>query len=449
MSRKNEYFCNFRQNCTFLLFKSCKFHLFIHYCLNLVQQKEIWECGMNFMEECFRWYGPEDPVSLRDVRHTGANGVVSALHHIYDGSAWPLEEIEKRNAMIQEAGMRWSVVESIPVHNSIKLGTKERSTYIGWYKDTMRNLAACGLDVVCYNFMPVVDWTRTELTHPLENGAFALRFDAVDFAAYDLFVLKRRNAEATYTSKDAVIAEARFNTFTPEKIKRIENNLIAGLPATERQYNRESFLQAVEEYDGVAPDDLHRNLAYFLGEIIPVAQELGLRMCIHPDDPSFSLYGLPRIVSTTDDVRRILSAADDHANGLTFCTGSFGTREDNDLVAMVAEFAPRIHFAHLRNVQRERDGSFHEADHLTGSSDIVAVLYALLEEQKRRQAEGRADWQIPVRPDHGHLLADDIDKDETFPGYSLIGRLRGLAELRGAMHGIAAAKRINAKERQA
>ncbi|TDQ66033.1 mannonate dehydratase [Maritalea mobilis] len=402
---------------------------------------------MNFMEECFRWYGPEDPVSLRDVRHTGATGVVSALHHIYDGSVWPTEEIEKRNAMIQNAGLRWSVVESIPVHNSIKLGTKARDTYIGWYKDTMRNLAQSGLEVICYNFMPVVDWTRTELTHPLENGAFALRFDAVDFAAYDLFVLKRRNAEASYAPTGIAIAEARFNALTPEKIERIERNLIAGLPATERQYNRESFLQAVEEYDGVSHEDLHSNLAHFLNEIIPVAKELGLRMCIHPDDPSFSLYGLPRIVSTADDARRILGAVDDHANGLTFCTGSFGTREDNDLVAMATEFAPRIHFAHLRNVQREQDGSFHEADHLAGSSDIVAVLYTLLDEQKRRQAEGRADWQIPVRPDHGHLLADDIDKDETYPGYSLIGRLRGLAELRGAMHGIASAQRMQIKER--
>lgn len=405
------------------------------------------KCDMTVMEECFRWYGPEDPVSLRDVCHTGATGVVSALHHLYDGSKWPIEEIEKRNALIQGAGMRWRVVESIPVHNSIKLGTKERDSYINWYQETLHALAKCGLDTVCYNFMPVVDWTRTELMHPLANGAFALRFDAIDFAAYDLFVLKRRNAEASYAPSDVIRAKARVNSFTPEKVTRIERNLIAGLPATERQYNRQSFLRAIEEYDGLSPDDLHGHLAYFLKNIIPVAQELGLRLCIHPDDPCFSLYGLPRVVSTAHDLRRILGVIDDGANGLTFCTGSFGTREDNDVMAMVTEFAPRIHFAHLRSVQREEDGSFYEATHLAGSSDLVSVLYALLAEQKRRQADGRTDWQIPMRPDHGHLMADDIDKDETYPGYSLIGRLRGLAELRGVIHGINYAHRIQIQER--
>lgn len=394
---------------------------------------------MRLMEECFRWYGPDDPVPLGHIRQAGATGIVSALHHIYDGSPWPDEAILAQKALIEAAGMRWSVVESIPVHNSIKLATADSDRYIGWYKDTLRALARAGITTVCYNFMPVVDWTRTELMQPLPSGGYALRFDATDFAAYDLFVLKRPHVEESYSERQIFVARQRLGEMEQTKIDRIERNLIAGLPATERQFNRASFLAALAEYDGVTADHLHANLARFLREIVPVAEEVGIRLCIHPDDPAFSLYGLPRIVSTAADVRRILAAVDSPTNGITFCTGSYGTRADNDLPAMVREFGPRIHFAHLRNVQREEDGSFYEADHLGGSSDMPAVIFALMQEQERRVREGRTDWQIPLRPDHGHLLADDIGKDRINPGYSLIGRLKGLAEIRGVMQGIATA----------
>lgn len=396
------------------------------------------------MKECFRWYGADDPVSLAHIRQAGASGVVTALHHIYDGSPWPEADLLRQKAMITEAALEWSVVESIPVHNSIKIGSPERDRYIGWYKDSLRAVAGVGVETVCYNFMPVLDWTRTELRHPMPNGALALRFDAVDFAAYDLLILKRPGASIDYSPGQAASAETRMATMSAEKAERIERNLIAGLPATERRYDRSLFLEALSDYQGMMAEDLHDHLAYFLREIVPVAEECGVRLCIHPDDPAFPLFGLPRIVSTAEDARRILAAAESPANGLTFCTGSYGTRADNDLVAMVREFGPRIHFAHLRNVTREPDGSFHEADHLGGSSDMPAVVIALLDEQARRQKEGRADWQIPLRPDHGHLMADDLDKERINPGYSLIGRLRGLAELRGVMHGALTERRQQA-----
>ncbi|TIT89031.1 MAG: mannonate dehydratase, partial [Mesorhizobium sp.] len=307
------------------------------------------------MEQCWRWYGPDDPVTLDHVKQAGATGVVSALHDIYDGRAWPLENILERKRIIEAAGLTWSVVESIPVHNSIKIGSPERSRYVGFYKDTIRSLAKAGSATICYNFMPVVDWTRTDLAYRLPTTGYALRFDAIDFAAYDLFVLKRRNAEACYTSARIAEAEARLKELGDEKIDRIERNLIAGLPATERSYNRDSFREALAEYDAIGPRELRDNLAWFLREIIPVAEQEGVRMCIHPDDPPFSLYGLPRIVSTAEDARFILDAVDSPANGLTFCTGSYGTRADNDIVAMVKEFAGRIHFVHLRNVTIEDD----------------------------------------------------------------------------------------------
>ena len=399
---------------------------------------------MNLMKECFRWYGPNDPVPLSHIRQAGASGIVTALHHLYDGSAWPKDEILGRKALIEAEGMDWAVVESIPVHNSIKLGTAGRDRYIGWYKDTLRALADCGVETVCYNFMPVLDWTRTELRHPMPSGALALRFDAVDFAAYDLFVLRRPGAEGDYEPARITAAERRMAEMSEEKATLIEHNLIAGLPASERQYDRARFLGALGEYAGIGRDELHVNLAYFLRAIVPVAEEFGLRLCVHPDDPAFPLFGLQRIVSTAEDARRILAAADSPANGLTFCTGSYGTRDDNDLPAMAREFGPRVHFAHLRNVTREPDGSFHESDHLGGSVDIPAVIIALMDEQARRRAEGREDWRIPLRPDHGHLMADDLLKDRINPGYSLIGRLRGLAEIRGVMHGARADRRPRA-----
>ncbi|RWD54665.1 MAG: mannonate dehydratase [Mesorhizobium sp.] len=388
------------------------------------------------MEQCWRWYGPDDPVTLDHVKQAGATGVVSALHDIYDGRAWPPENILERKRIIEAAGLTWSVVESIPVHNSIKIGAPERLRYVGFYKDTIRALAKAGIATICYNFMPVVDWTRTDLAYRLPTTGYALRFDAIDFAAYDLFVLKRGNAEASYSAARIAEAEARLKELGDDKIDRIERNLIAGLPATERSYNRDSFREALAEYDAIGPKELRDNLAWFLREIIPVAEQEGVRMCIHPDDPPFSLYGLPRIVSTAEDARFILGAVDSPANGLTFCTGSYGTRADNDIVAMVKEFAGRIHFVHLRNVTIEDDGSFHEAEHLEGGTDMAHVILALMREETRRRAEGRADWRIPMRPDHGHLLADDIGKTRINPGYSLIGRLKGLAELRGIMRAV-------------
>lgn len=396
---------------------------------------------MELMEECFRWYGKSDPVPLAYIAQAGATGIVTAIHEIYDGSPWPDEAIARQKRLIEAAGLRWSVVESIPVHPSIKLGSADRDRYIGHWQETLCALERNGIGTVCYNFMPVVDWTRTELRHPMPNGALALRFDAVDFAAYDVFVLRRPGAEGDYTPARLAEAQARLAGLDEVAISRIERNLIAGLPATEMKYDRAGFQQALAAYDGISPADLAANLDHFLRAVVPVAEEVGINLCIHPDDPAFPLFGLPRVVSDATDVRRIFAAVDTPANGLTFCTGSFGTRADNDLTAMAREFAPRIHFTHLRNVTREPDGSFHEADHLGGSSDLPAVIAVLLDEQARRRSEGRTDWRIPLRPDHGHLLADDLTKDRINPGYSLIGRLRGLAELRGVMHGIDTARR--------
>lgn len=372
------------------------------------------------------------------MKQTGATEVVSALHRIYDGSAWDDADIAAQKDAVAAAGLTWQVVESIPVHNDIKIAGPARARYIGWYKDTIRALGRQGITTLCYNFMPVVDWTRTDLTYRMPSGGYALRFDAVDFAAYDLFVLRRPRVTQDYTNAQIAAAETRFRQWTEADVTRIERILIAGLPATERKFDRTGFQNALLEYEGVSADDLRANLTYFLNEIVPVAQESGIQLCIHPDDPPFSLYGLPRVVSTAADIRAIFASPDCQANGLTFCTGSFGVRADNDLVAMVREFAPRIHFVHLRNVTSEPDGSFHEADHLGGSTDMLAVVIALMQEQERRKAEGRADWHLPMRPDHGHLLADDIGKARINPGYSLIGRLKGMAELRGVMHGAAA-----------
>lgn len=393
---------------------------------------------MESMRETLRWYGPDDPVSLDNVKQAGATEVVSALYHIYDGSPWSDSDIAAQKALVDRSGLKWSVVESIPVHNQIKIAGPGRARYVSAYKDTLKTLARQGIKTVCYNFMPVVDWTRTDLTYRTPSTGYALRFDAVDFAAYDLFVLRRPRVQQCYSEAQIADAEARFKQLSEADFSRIERILIAGLPASERKFDRSGFLKALLEYEGISGDDLRANLASFLNEIVPVAQESGIQLCIHPDDPPFSLYGLPRVVSTAADVRKIFASPDTMANGLTFCTGSFGVRADNDLVEMIHEFGPRIHFVHLRNVTREADGSFHEADHLGGSTDMPAVVIALMQEQQRRKLEGRADWQLPMRPDHGHLLADDIGKTRINPGYSLIGRLKGLAELRGVMHGVAA-----------
>ena len=387
------------------------------------------------MKETWRWFGPQDPISLAQVKQAGATGIVTALHHMYRGEAWPLAEVMKRKAEIEAAGLEWSVVESIPVHNSIKLRSGDFRFYVDAWKDSLRAVAQAGVKVVCYNFMPVVDWTRTDLKWALPSTGYALRFDAIDFAAYDIFILARKNAEAQYDGRRVNAARTRFGDMPDARRINLERTIIAGLPGAEASYTREEFRRQVSEYEGVTADDLRANLLAFLREIAPVAAELGLRLCIHPDDPPWSLFGLPRVMSTAEDVRAIFGAADVAANGLTFCVGSFGARADNDLEGMVREFAQRIHFAHLRQVRRDEDGSFYEAEHLDGSSDMVGVVRALLEEEARRKREGRADAEIPMRPDHGHLLADDIDK-KTNPGYSYVGRLKGLAELRGVARGL-------------
>jgi mannonate dehydratase len=387
------------------------------------------------MKETWRWFGPQDPVSLAQVKQAGATGVVTALHHIYRGEAWSSDEVLKRKHEIESAGLVWSVVESIPVHNSIKLRSGPYRQYIDAWKDSLAAIAQAGVQVVCYNFMPVVDWTRTNLRWRLPSTGYALRFDAIDLAAYDLFILLRKNALTQYQPDQIAAARARFDAMPESRGADLEQTIIAGLPGAEASYDREAFRLQLSEYEGLTPVDLRVNLLAFLREIVPVAEELGIRLGIHPDDPPWSLFGLPRVVSTADDVRQIFNAAPTPANGLTFCVGSFGARADNDLLAMIREFAPRIHFAHLRQVQREADGSFCEAEHLNGSSDMIGAIRALLEEETHRRRAERHDHEIPMRPDHGHLLADDIHKNVN-PGYSLVGRLKGLAEIRGAVRGL-------------
>lgn len=387
------------------------------------------------MKETWRWFGPEDPVPLHYASQAGATGIVTALHHLYRGEAWPLDEVLRRKDEILAAGMEWSVVESIPMHNSIKLRTGPFRQYIGAWIDTMATIARAGVQTICYNFMPVVDWVRTDIAWRLSSTGYAVRFDALDFAAYDLFILQRSGAEAEYSPEKLAAARARFEQMPSDARDRLERTLIAGLSASESSYDRESMRKAIAQYHGMTASDLRTNLSEFLREVTPVAEELGLRLAIHPDDPPFSLYGLPRVVSTADDLRHILAATDSPANGLTFCVGSLGSRADNDLPAMLREFAPRIHFLHLRQVRREPDGSFHEAEHLSGSTDMLAIIRAALEEENRRRAQGRADHEIPMRPDHGHLLGDDIAKPGN-AGYSFVGRLKGLAELRGAIRGL-------------
>jgi mannonate dehydratase len=387
------------------------------------------------VKETWRWFGPQDPITLDHVKQAGATGIVSALHHLYRGEVWPVDEVLRRKAQIEAAGLVWSVVESIPVHNSIKLRTGLFRQFTDAWKDSLAAVARAGVAIVCYNFMPVVDWTRTDLRWRLSTTGLALRFDVVDFAAYDLFVLQRAGAEQDYAAERLAAARARYESMSEARRNELERTIIAGLPGAEASYSRATFQKLLEEYAGVTEDDLRDHLIAFLREVAPVAEELGVRLAIHPDDPPWPLFGLPRVVSTAEDVRSILSGVDTMSNGLTFCVGSYGARADNDLLAMVKEFASRIHFVHLRQVMREPDGSFYEAEHLRGSSDMVGIICALLIEEARRKNQNRSDHEIPMRPDHGHLLADDISR-QVNPGYSLVGRLKGLAELRGVMHGL-------------
>ena len=382
------------------------------------------------MKQTWRWYGPDDPVSLADARQAGATGIVTALHHIPNGEVWPVEEILQRKAMIEAAGLVWSVVESVPIHEEIKTGSGQCQQWISNYQQSLRNLAQCGIHTVCYNFMPILDWTRTDLAFELPDGAKALRFDQIEFAVFELHILQRQGAKNDYSADEIAQAAARFASMSEEHKLRLTRNIIAGLPGAEEGYTLAQFRAQLARYDGIDKARLREHFATFLRSIIPVAEEVGIRMAVHPDDPPRPILGLPRIVSNADDLQWMIDTIDSPANGFTMCTGSYGVLAENDLAGMVKRFGPRIYFAHLRSTRREANPkTFHEAAHLGGDVDMFAVIKAIAEEEQRRRNAGQEDL-IPMRPDHGHQMLDDLHK-KTNPGYSAIGRLKGLAEIRG------------------
>ena len=391
------------------------------------------------MEQSWRWYGPKDPITLTAIAEAGATGIVTALHQIPSGMAWSDSAVKERKATVEAAGLTWSVVESIPVTNAIKARSTAWRRDVDIWKESLRALGRNGITTVCYNFMPIVEWTRTDLAWPMRSGA-ALRFDIVDFVAYDVFALRRSRAADDYAADTVSAAESRFRDMTPARQTELERIIFAGLPGSDFSYDRAQFLALIDVFAGMTADDLRASLADFHREVVPVAEEAGVRLAIHPDDPPIPLFGLPRVVSTASDAAALMAAVDSPANGLTFCVGSYGSRADNDLVAMIKRYASHIHFLHFRNVTIEGPGVFHEAEHLAGDADMVALVAAVLDEEDRRRVEGRADHQIPMRPDHGHLLSAD-PVGNVNPGYSYVGRLKGLAEIRGVAAAVRALRR--------